>query len=276
MVGDGLPTLAQDTAVMVCRLWSWLMADELFYKHWADKALTRTALMQTDEAGTAQHLYYYPGAILKDWANLNHKQLFADNLERQQFWTRTQLVTKFEQVLMSKRAQVSQIDTSMIDTSADLEQTWKKAPEAADLRRSRPGRSCYSPGPRRQLRATNEQCSWFGEHVSVFVVSFGVRILNVFGFVFGVLAVRCSGIVLCCSVFGFYVLFFSVSGMVVCSVFGQAGSPSLSSGLGQEGVFMNACSCFVRARVRVPVFCSCACSGSLCSCSCLGDVWFCS
>jgi len=60
-----------------------------------------------------------------------------------------------------------------------------------------------------------------------------------------------------CSVFGVYVLFCSVFGMVVCSVFGQAGSPSLSSGLGQEGVFMNTCSCFVRVRVRTLSACSC-------------------
>ena len=39
----------------------------------------------------------------------------------------------------------------------------------------------------------------------VFVVLFGVRILNVFGFVFGVFGVRCPGIVLSCSVFGVYV-----------------------------------------------------------------------
>ena len=35
-----------------------------------------------------------------------------------------------------------------------------------------------------ERRAGNEQSSWFGKHVFVFVVFFGARFLNVFGFVF--------------------------------------------------------------------------------------------
>jgi len=131
-------------------------------------------------------------------------------------------------------------------------------------------------------RAGNEQCSWFGEHVFVFVVLFGVRILNVFGFVFGVFGVRCSGIVLFCSVFGVYVLLCSVFGMVVCSVFGQAGSPlpllwARSGGCIHEHAFVF-CSCSSSVPERAFVFSSCSCSGSLClcSCSCSGNVLFCS
>ena len=60
------------------------------------------------------------------------------------------------------------------------------------------------------FRSGNEQCSWFGEHVFVFVVLFGVRILNVFGFVIGVFGVRCSGTVVLCSVFGSGVVFRSL------------------------------------------------------------------
>ena len=118
-------------------------------------------------------------------------------------------------------------------------------------------RICANLRGKLKCRAGNEQCSWFGQHVFVFVVLSCFRILNVFVFVFGVFGARCSGIVLLSSVFGVYVLCCSVFGMVVCSVFGHAPPPSLSSGLGGEGVFMNTCSCFVRVRVWTLSACSC-------------------
>jgi len=63
----------------------------------------------------------------------------------------------------------------------------------------------HSSSADEEARAGNEQCSWVGEHAFVSVVWFGVRILNVFG----VCGVRCSGMVLFCSVVGMvvYVLF---------------------------------------------------------------------
>ena len=50
------------------------------------------------------------------------------------------------------------------------------------------------------IRAGNEQGSLFGKHVSVFVVLFCVRFLNVFGIVFG--CVRCSVFGPCYVLFG--------------------------------------------------------------------------
>ena len=50
------------------------------------------------------------------------------------------------------------------------------------------------------IHTIHEQCSLLGKHVFVLVVVFGVRFLNVFGFVCG--CVQCLGPVLLYSVFG--------------------------------------------------------------------------
>ena len=93
----------------------------------------------------------------------------------------------------------------------------------------------------------------------MFIVLFPFLILNMFGLVLQMFQVWCSGIFSVCSdgLCGVYVLLFSMFWIIVWWVFGQAGSPSLSSWPGQEGLFMNMCWCLVHVPVGALNTCLC-------------------